>query len=131
MIDTISEKAKQLANVPVQKLAYETIEIYKAMDLECPLDFLTMTSNPEKLYTFNLRSRMIYSIWLYCWRIGWMIPFSEDTSLSTLEILHYELHKQCEKMWFGGVRETIKLLLDVGRPIFTQEMIPSVVWKNL
>ena len=127
MLDPVEVKAKFLANVPVEKLAYETIDIYKAMNLSCPLDLITMTSQPEKLYLFNLRSRLIYSIWIYCWQLGWVLPFSEDTSLSSLEILHWELHNQCKKLWFGTIRETLKQYLDIGKPIFTQEMIPKVV----
>jgi hypothetical protein len=128
---SVLQQAQKIANIPVENLAFDTIEIYNAMRVECPLNFQTLASNSEKLFTFNLRSRMIYSIYLYCWRLRHVIPFTDDTTLESLQILHYHLHKEAEKVSFGNIRDTLRWALDWGRPTLTEEMIPRTIFDNL
>ena len=128
---SVLQQAQKIANIPVENLAFDTIEIYKAMRVQCPLHLQTLVSDPEKLFTFNLRSRMIYSIYLYCWRLQYVIPFTDDTTLEQLQILHYHLHNEAEKVSFGSVRDTLRWAFDWGRPILSDEMIPHSIFYNL
>ena len=128
---SVLQQAQKVANIPIENLALDTIDIYKAMRLECPLDFQTLIVDPEKLFTFNLRSRMIYSIYLYCWRLQYVIPFTDDTTLESLQILHYHLHNAAEKIRFSNIRDTLRWALDWGRPTLTEEMIPRAIFDTL